>query len=117
MKGFTLELFTRHLIAETLLYDEEYDLLAYLSLVDVEKGRERYVASFVPEEGVFLIEEATAWEDPPPEDDNIGYAVSIESEVRSRHDLPEEAAEVMLMLATRDSLLPSLTVLEGEDAF
>lgn len=117
MKGFTLELFTRHLMTETLLYDQEFDILGCLSLIDVERGRERYVASFAPEEGVFIVEQATAWESDVPDDDAIGYALATASDEHSRHEVPEEAAEVLLMLATQHSLLPSLTLLEGEETF
>ncbi|PSQ88426.1 MAG: hypothetical protein BRD45_06440 [Bacteroidetes bacterium QS_8_64_10] len=117
MKGFMLELFTRHLIAETLLYDQELDVLGCLSLVDAERGRERYVAAFAPEHGAFVVEEATAWEDEVPEENAVGYALATETRERSRHDVPEEAAEVLVMLATQHSLLPSFTLLEGEESF
>lgn len=111
-----MELFARHLLAETLFYDEEYGTLGTLSLVDMEAGREQYIASFIPEEGIFLIEEATAWEeDYDPNDDELGYAMAVESEEHGRYELPEEAGEVLLMLANQHSLLPSLTLLFEED--
>ena len=111
-----MELFARHLLAETLFYDEEYGTFGNLSLVDVEAGRERYVASFVPEEGVFLIEEATAWEeDYDPNDDEIGYAMAVEAEAHRSYELPEEAGEALLLLANQHSLLPSLTLFFEED--
>lgn len=108
-----MELFARHLLSESLFYDEEYGILGTLSLVDVETGRERYVASFVPEEGLFIVEEATEWED--AEEDEIGYAMAVESEDHGKYEVPEEAAEALVMLATQHSLLPSLTLLLEEE--
>ena len=57
MKPFSLDHFTRRLIAEALFYDEEYGALGSLSLVDAEAGKERYIASYMPDDGTFVIEE------------------------------------------------------------
>lgn len=116
MKEFNIEHFTRRLITESLFYDEEYGALGNLSLIDPAAGQERYVASYLPEEGLFAIEEATEWEDlDPGEDDEIGYALAVDSEEYGTYETPEEAAEVLLQLARDQDLLPSITLLFEED--
>lgn len=109
-----LENISLRLIAETLFYDQEYGLVGSLSLVDPEASKERYIASFMPDDGTFLVEEATAWEAevPPMEDDaEVAYALAVESTPHGRYDIPEEAAAVVLQLAREHDLLPSFTVL------
>jgi hypothetical protein len=116
MKAFNNESFMRRLIGETLFYDEEYGALGNLSLIDADTRREKYVASFVPDLGQFLVEEATEWEeDTPDADDDIGYALAVDSKEVGLYDLPEEAAEVLLKLATEQNLMPSITLLFEED--
>jgi hypothetical protein len=117
MTPFNLEHFTRRLITETLFYDEAYGALGNLSLIDPEAGRERYVASYLPEDGTFSIEEATAWETEidSDEDDAIGYALAVELEEYGAYETAEEATEVLLNLARDQGLLPSVTLLFEED--
>ena len=117
MPSFNLEEFTRRLLTETLFYDEEYGALGNLSLIDPEAGQERYVASYLPEDGSFVIEEATAWESEIDldEEDAIGYALAIDSEEHGAYDTAEEAADVLLALAREEGLLPSITLLFEED--
>ncbi len=116
MKEFKPDDFMRRLIAETLFYDEEYGALGNLSLIDEEERRERYVASFVPENGNFQVEEATEWEDyEPGEEDDIGYALAVDSREHGVYDTPEEAADVLLKLAKESNLQPSITLLFEED--
>ena len=116
MAAFDLELFTRRLIAETLFYDDEYGALGNLSLVDVQARKERFLASYVPDDGTYIIEEATEWEDyEPSEGDEIGYALAVDSREYGAFDNPEEAAEVLLNLAREHNLVPSMTLLFEED--
>jgi hypothetical protein len=117
MTPFNMDQFTRRLIAETLFYDEEYGALGNLSLIDMETGKERYVASYIPEEGTFTIEEATEWEQSgeAEEEDEIGYALAVDSEEYGSYNTAEEAAEVILQLAREQNLLPSITLLFEED--
>ena len=117
MTSFNLEHFTRRLITETLFYDEEYGALGNLSLIDPEVGKERYVASYMPEDGTFVIEEATEWESDvvPDEEDEIGYALAVDSEEYAVYETAEEAAETLLTLARDHGLLPSITLLFEED--
>lgn len=116
MKPFDLEQFTRQLIAETLFYDEEYGALGSLSLIDGSSGKERYIASFMPEDGSFVIEEATEWEEyEPDEGDEIGYTLAVDSKEYGNFDTPEEAADALLKLAREHGLLPSVTLLFEED--
>lgn len=105
--------FATRLLAECLFYDIEYGLVGSISLVDTETEREAYLASFMPDDGSFMIEEATEWEDNPvlDEDEEVAYALAIDSVVHRRYEVPEEAARELLDLATEHELLPSLTVL------
>lgn len=114
--GFNLEDFARRLIAETLFYDEEYEALGNLSLVDIASSRERFVASYAPEDGVFVVEEATEWEEYEPGDaDDIGYALAVDSREHGTYETPDEAAEALLALAKAHNLAPSITLLFEED--
>lgn len=117
MTSFNLEHFTRRLITETLFYDEEYGALGNLSLIDPAADKERYVASYLPEDGTFVIEEATEWETgiEPEEDDEIGYVLAVDSEEYAVYETAEEAAETLLKLARDHGLLPSITLLFEED--
>jgi hypothetical protein len=111
--AFDQENFTQRLIAETLFYDQEYGLIGNLSLIDVDERRERFIASFMPDDGTFLIEEATDWEDMPDldEDIEVAYALAIDSDVYGEYEVPEVAAEALLSLAAEHDLLPSFTPL------
>ncbi len=112
MEPFNTELFARQLLAESLFYDEEYGALGNLSLVDAEEDKERYIASFMPDDGTFVIEEATEWEAyEASEDDEVGYALAIDSEEYATYETPEETAEALMELAREHNLLPSITLL------
>ena len=116
MNSFEIEHFTRRMIEETLFYDDEYGALGNLSLIDPSARRERFLASYVPDDGTFVIEEATQWEDYSPEEgDEIGYALAVDSKEHACHDTPEEAAEILLGLAREHNLLPSVTLLFEDD--
>ena len=116
MAAFDLEHFTRRLIGETLFYDDEYGALGNLSLIDPEARRERYLSSYVPEDGTFIVEEALEWEEyEPVENDEIGYTLAVDSKEYGCYDTPEEAAEALLGLAREHGLLPSVTLLFEED--
>lgn len=116
MAQFDLEDFTRQLIAETLFYDEEYEALGNLSLVDERIEQERFVASYSPEDGLFVIEEATNWEDYESGDaDEIGYALAVDSKEHGSYDTADDAAEELLNLARKFQLTPSITLLFEED--
>jgi len=112
MSDFDTENFTLRLLTETLFYDTEYGIVGVLSLVDPDQEREQYLASYAPEEDAFLIEEATAWEsdaDLDEEEEDVAYALAIDSTVHGTYDLPEEAAIELLTLAAQHGLLPSFT--------
>lgn len=116
MAAFDLELFTRRLIAETLFYDDEYGALGNLSLIDVQARTERFLASYVPDDGTFIIEEATEWEDyEPSEGDEIGYALAVDSKEYGCYDTPESVSDALLNLAREHNLAPSVTLLFEED--
>ena len=116
METFNLDDFTLRLIAETLFYDGEYEALGNLSLIDAELGRERFIASFAPEDGVFVIEEATEWEDyEPGQADDIGYALAVDSREVSSYNSADDAAIALLTLAREHQLVPSITLLFEED--
>lgn len=116
MTPFNLEHFARRLIEETLFYDDEYGAIGNLSLIDPASRRERFLASYVPDDGTFVIEEATEWEDySAGESDEIGYALAVDSKEHGSFDTPEQAAEALLLLARDQGLLPSVTLLFEED--
>lgn len=117
MAAFDLENFTYLLLAEMLFYDEEYGVIGSLSLVDPEARREAYIASFMPDEGYLLIEEATAWEEEydAEDDEDVAYALAIDSVEHGRYDLPEEASVTLLSLAEQHDLLPSFMLLFESD--
>ncbi len=114
---FDLKNFTHRLIAESLFYDYETGAVGTLSLIDYDARKERYLISFLPEEGHFLIEEATDWEDDVELDDDsdVAYALAIDSTGHSSYDVPEVAAAALLQLAEEHNLLPSFTLLFEED--
>ena len=113
MPSFDPDNFTTRLLAESLFYDLEYGLVGSVSLVDPETERELYLASFMPDDGTYLVEEATAWEDAPELEDetDVAYALAVDSDVHGRYEVPEEAAQTLLALAREHDLLPSVTVL------
>lgn len=113
MSAFDLENFVQRLIAETLFYDGDYGLVGSLSLIDVEAEKEMYIASFMPDDGTFLIEEATAWEDELDlEDDaDVAYRLAVESREYGTYEIPEVASGALLAIAEEHDLLPSFAVL------
>ena len=114
--SFDLDQFGRRLLAETLFYDEEYGAIGNLSLIDPAASKERFVAAYDPDDGNYMIEEATEWEDyDPDENDEIGYALAVDSKEHGCFETPEEAAEALLALAREHGLLPSITLLFEED--
>ncbi len=117
MSTQSLEDFAAHLIAETLFYDEEYGALGNLSLIDPVRGRELYVASYVPKTRTFAIEEASEWESSEDlgDDDAIGYALAIDSVDYGSYASAAEAAAALLDLAREKRLLPSVTLLFEEE--
>ena len=117
MVNFNLENFTHRLLAESLFYDLEYGLVGSVSLVDPDTDREAYIASFMPDDGTFLIEEATAWEDPPEltDEEDVAYALAVDSTVHGTYEVPEVAAESLRDLARAHDLRPRETVLFEDD--
>ena len=102
------EEFTVLLLAETLFYDEEYGAIGNMSLIDPATEREIYVASFLPETGNFVIEEAVEWErsEDIEEGDEIGYALAIDSAEHGTYSTASETARVLLNLAKEKGLHP-----------
>ncbi len=116
MSDFDSDQFIVRLIAETLFYDEEYEALGNLSLIDAEEKCERFVASFAPEDGLFVLEEATEWEDyEPGEADDIGYALAVDSRELGTFETAEDVSRQMLNLAREHNLAPSITLLFEEE--
>ena len=111
-----LEDFTLRLLIESLFYDDEYDIIGQVSLVDSRETKERYIASYAPEKEFFLIEHATRWETETEEDnDAIGYALAVDADPYGTYNTAEETARVLLALYEEEELFPSITVLVGED--
>lgn len=116
MEMFSLDEFALRLVAETLFYDGEYEALGNLSLIDQTTARERFIASYAPEDEVFVIEEAIEWEDyEPGQLDDIGYALAVDSREISSYNSAEEGAVALMTLAREHNLMPSITLLFEED--
>lgn len=114
--SFNAKDFALRLITETLFYDEEYGAVGNLSLVDMETAKERFIAAYVPDEASFVIEEAVAWEDyEESEDDEIGYALAVDTSEHKTFETPDETAAEMLKLAETFNLTPSITLLFDDD--
>jgi hypothetical protein len=112
MESFDLERFALIALAEALFYDEEYGAIGTVSLINDLLGREAFIASFSPEDEVFLVEEATEWETFLPNgDDDIGYKLAVDSKPYATCDSPMEAAEVLLRLAADGNLQPSVSLM------
>ena len=113
MPDFDLDNFTHRLLAESLFYDLEYGLIGSVSLIDHDEEREMYIVSFMPDDGTYLIEKATAWEDVPEleDEEDVAYALATDSTVHGTYEIPEVAANEVLALAREHDLLPSMTVL------
>jgi hypothetical protein len=115
--AFSIEQFARQLLIEALFYDEEYVALGNVSLIDKDSQRERFLASFDPEQDAFLIEEAIEWEDiDADEDGEVDYALAVDGNEYGTYDMPEEAADALLALAREHNLSPSFMLLFDEDA-
>ena len=117
MATFDMEEFAVRLLAESLFFDEEFGVLGNLSLIDTLQAKEHYVATFLPEDGSFVIERATGWEsdDEVDEDDAIGYALAVESADHGSYESAEECARALLLLAKEDGFLPSVTLYFEDD--
>ena len=118
MTTFDLERFAVIALSEALFYDDEYGAIGAVSLINELLGREAFIASYSPEDELFLIEEATEWEAFTPNgDDDIGYRLAVDSKPHLAVDGPMEAAEILLALATEHNLPPSVSLLfEVDDA-
>lgn len=121
--AFDASSFAIQLIAENLIYDEEYHATGAVSLVCMDAKQERYIAAFSPDDGAFVIEKATAW-DPEPSDTpegedippvDLGYALASDAEEVGRFDNPDEAARALFVFSERENLLPTFTLLFEED--
>ena len=111
--------FAHTLLSDALFYDPEYGVVGSVSLVDPEDRpmrRERFIAGFDPSEEVYLIEEATEWDETSDEDDEEAeYLFAADGEVAHRCETNEEAAEVLLEIAVREGLVPAFMPLFEEE--
>jgi hypothetical protein len=121
--AFDASTFAIQLIAENLIYDEEYHATGAVSLICMDSKQERYIAAFSPDDGAFIVEKATAW-DPDPSDPSdadeapaidLGYALASDAEEVGRFDNPEEAARALFDFSEREDLSPTFTLLFEED--
>lgn len=116
METFSEEKFALRLIAESLFYDPEYDAIGTLSLIDDESAREMVIASFSPDDEMFVVEEAIEWEQyEPGQEDDIGYALAVDSRELGSFDTAEEASFLILERARKANLVPSVTMLFGDE--
>lgn len=94
--------FARTLLAETLYFDDEHGSIGSVSLVDAASGQEQYMASFDPESELWLIEEATEWDDEAVE----GLLMATDGVTRGEFEDPVDAAGRVLELAAEKGLTP-----------
>lgn|SRR5690554_5591291 len=114
--AFNPEQFAHRLLAECLFFDDEYGALGNVSLIDEENNQERFLATYDPDDEIYLIEEATDWEDlDVDEDGEIDYAVAVDGDEHGTYESPEEAAEELLRLAKEFNLQPSVMLLFEDD--
>ncbi len=102
------QLFARTLLSETLFYDAEYGLYGSVSLIDMERGKEMYLAAYDPEEQEYQIERATEWDtvDEGAEDE-FGYAFAKDGELVGRYASNLETADALMAIAASEpNLLP-----------
>lgn len=117
MKEFDVSEFSRQMLAEALFYDDEFGAIGNVSLVDPEQKKECFIASFVPDEGMFSVEKALEWEDydADSDEDEIGYVLAVDSTEFGTFASPLEAAAVLLELAAEYHYVPSITLLFEEE--
>ncbi len=114
--SFDPDEFARQLIAESLFYDAEYDALGTLSLIDLTTSRESIIAAYSPEEEMFVVELATEWEEyEPGQEDDIGYALAVDSDEIGSYSTADDAADVLISKARELNLVPSMTMLFSEE--
>lgn len=109
MGSFDPTAFSRTLLAEALYYEENFGLVGSVSLVDLDERREAYLASFDPEEGQFVIERATQWEQ--AEELNLEYTLASDGNLMGAFERAEDAATQLLDLAKREELTPRFHLL------
>lgn len=109
MSTFDIETFSKELLREMLFYEENFGLIGTISLVDTDAGRERYLASFDPDEGAFILEQATEWA--PLEDDDMAYELAMEGKVIETFTETTAIVDELFARATRENLRPYLQIL------
>ena len=94
--------FARTLLAETLFFDDEHGSIGSVSLVDPSSGKELYIASYDPESELWLLEEATEWDDEPVE----GLVMATDGNSVGEYDDPLAIAGSVLEIAAEQGLTP-----------
>ncbi len=113
--NFNVGEFAQRLLAEVLFYDEEAGALGNVSLVDVPEEKERFMASFDPTTGRYVIEEAVTWEEEAERDETIPYAMAVQSIEYASFKTARETAEELLRLAAEHGLMPSFMLIYEEE--
>jgi len=114
--AFSIDNFARHLLVESLFYDEEYGALTTISLIDQELKKERFLASYDPDGDQFVIEEAVEWEELDVDaDGEIDYALAVDGSEYGCYETPDAAADELLKLAETHDLVPSFMLIFEEE--
>ncbi len=113
--NFNVGEFAKRLLAEALMYDDETGTIGSVSLVDLSTEQERFMASFDPATGNYVIEEGVAWEEEAERDESIPYAMAVQSVEYASFKTAREAAEELLRLAAEHGLMPSFMLLYEEE--
>jgi len=115
-KTFNVGDFARRLLAEALIYDEETGALGNVSLVDLDSEQERFMATYDPATGKYVIEEAVVWEEDSEREEDSSYAMAVQAIEYASFKSPHEAAEELLRLAAEHSLMPGFMLVYEEEA-
>ncbi len=114
--AYDLNTFTERLIAEAMVFDPEFGVIGHVSLIDPVKFREAYIAYFVPEEGIYVIDEGVDWvESEPGMEEDIGYVFATDTREYLASEAVEEIAAAVLKLAIERDLYPSVSLSFEED--
>ncbi len=111
---FDMAHFAHRLLAEVLFYDPEHNTLGNISLIDQDSREERFLASFDPEEGQYLIEEAVRWAEEEEDEEEFEFFYATDGKTYGLYETPEETAEVLIALAEHHHLVPSFLLLLEE---
>ena len=109
MSIFDAEEFSKELLREMLFYEENFGIIGTVCLVDLKAGKERYLGSFDPDEGAFILEAATEWA--PLDEEEMEYELAIEGEVVETFSETNPMVDALFSRTRDEHLRPRLQIL------